>query len=540
MIKSEKGITLLSLVIIIALMTIISSTVVYMSLDRFEINNFSKMKNDIILLDEKVSNYYLRYNVLPVLREDDGTKKLYTYTSLDFEKNSGDNSNYYILDLEAMEGISLNYGEEGFKTPNSSDDVYIINEETHTIYYVRGIELNGEQYYYLNNETNIVDNIPPTKPQIKVISGKKNASGIYTTDVQVEIIPGKDNASGISSTTYSVNGGEYTLTPENSIFTIAEEGKYEIIAKSYDDYGNISYDSKMEIEVVKPQIGDKVAYNELSKGTKTYSIDYTQNGGTSVADNQTLSTENLEWRILDIEDDGTIKLISTNPTTSKIYLNGENGYLNVENILNNTCSMLYGNGANAIMARALNQDDIEKITGVITYEQKKNLYANNQYGEKWLYRFSNESQYIQYSSDRGKTWTDTATFTKFKVPGREEINSKKHGEKEIECTYYYMRLDIKITTTARDGLSMADLIIKGEDNESYITQWLASTCVNCTSKVAAFQARTLDQNMLYYYRLIYSNGAAQSNSLSFRPVVFIRTNSIVNRDDNGVLQLNAE
>ena len=262
MIKKEKGITLVSLVITIVLMLIIAGTTVHVSLDRFEINKFNKMKNDIELLQDKVSNYYLKYNTLPVLREDDGSGKLYTYTTLDFEKNNGDNENYYILDLEAMEGISLNYGEEGFENPNASEDVYIINEDSHVIYYVKGIELKENMYHYFNRNSNVEDSIAPTKPQIKVISGKKNASGIYTTDVQVEIIPGKDNISGVSSTTYSVNGGEENdiATLSNNIYEIPENGNYTINVKTYAESGKTSEISET-IEMHKLASGDFVQYN---------------------------------------------------------------------------------------------------------------------------------------------------------------------------------------------------------------------------------------------------------------------------------------
>ena len=116
MIKRENGITLASLIIAIAIMLIITSTTIYISFDRFEVNNLNKLSNDIELLEDKVSNYYLKYGVLPVLRVDNNAIK-YNGT-LNFVPNSGDNENYYIIDLGAMEGISLNYGKEGYEKTN--------------------------------------------------------------------------------------------------------------------------------------------------------------------------------------------------------------------------------------------------------------------------------------------------------------------------------------------------------------------------------------------------------------------------------------
>lgn len=155
MIRKEKGITLVSLIITIIIMLIIASTVGTVSLERFKINNFKKMANDIELLQDKVSNYYLKYGGLPVLRnESTNTAKIYPHENYSFTKKSGDNSTYYIIDLEALDGIALNYGSDGFKAARDNgtakEDVYIINQLTHTIYYVAGMELDGTMYHYID------------------------------------------------------------------------------------------------------------------------------------------------------------------------------------------------------------------------------------------------------------------------------------------------------------------------------------------------------------------------------------------------------
>ena len=163
---NNKGITIVSLIITIIVILIISSTTISVSYKRFEINKFNKMKNDIELLTDKVSNYYLKTNNIPVVLDSSGNKIQYTFTTLNFDKNSSDNSIYYILDLEAMDGLILNYGEEGFKNINASEDVYIINEQSHVIYYVKGIKLNGEYYHYIKNDKENISVIPPTTPMM--------------------------------------------------------------------------------------------------------------------------------------------------------------------------------------------------------------------------------------------------------------------------------------------------------------------------------------------------------------------------------------
>lgn len=261
MIKANKGISLVSLIITIAVMMIIASITINISFDRFEINNLNKMLNDLELLEDKVSNYYLKYDVIPVVRDNDNNIIKYTYTTLNFDKNAGDNENYYIIDLKAMEGISLNYGEDGFYNPNTSDDVYIINEKSHSIYYVRGIELDNEYYHSILENTSLNDNIPPSKPEIKIISGTQNDEGVYTTDVSIEIIPGKDNWSGVNQTISNISKDDVELTTEeignlgqNNIYTISENGVYIIKVKTQDNSNNFSEEVSVTITINKENV----------------------------------------------------------------------------------------------------------------------------------------------------------------------------------------------------------------------------------------------------------------------------------------------
>ena len=276
MIKKERGITLISLLIIIVVMGIIASTVIYISFDRFEANNLKKMYNDIEVLADKVSNYNLKYGGLPVLRDSSNTPIIYTYSFLNFEKNSADNGIYYILDLKAMGDLALNYGGIGYENPNTSDDVYIINEASHHIYYVRGIELNNKLYHtIMKDDGQITDIIPPSSPEIKVISGIEESKGLYITPIDVEIIPGKDNWSGILETSYSIDSGYYNyLNTEDNIFNISENGSHTIKAITYDDAGNASRETVLTVTVHIEHVWDNGTVTLASTCTTTGVMTY--------------------------------------------------------------------------------------------------------------------------------------------------------------------------------------------------------------------------------------------------------------------------
>lgn len=254
MIRNSKGITIVSLIITIMLMLVITGVTVNTSLDRFEINNLNKMINDLKFLENKVLNYYSKYNMIPVVRESNNEPIKYNYISLEFKKNINDNENYYIIDLEALNDVALNYGKEGFENINASDDTYIINEETHNIYYVKGIEKDDVFYHSTMDYYVVTDKVPPTSPEIRLLSGEKNEEGKYITNIEIEIIPGKDNLSGVYKTEYSINGNEWkdlneededVVRKENNIIEIIQSDGYDIKARSIDINGNTSQESRL-------------------------------------------------------------------------------------------------------------------------------------------------------------------------------------------------------------------------------------------------------------------------------------------------------
>ena len=57
-----------------------------------------------------------------------------------------------IIDLNAFDGLTLNYGNDFYnyidKTSSTmGTDIYIINDQSHQIYYLRGISVDGYTYY---------------------------------------------------------------------------------------------------------------------------------------------------------------------------------------------------------------------------------------------------------------------------------------------------------------------------------------------------------------------------------------------------------
>lgn len=211
--KNSKGITLISLIITIVILLIISNAIIYSVKDNLGIEKLKNMQNDIENLSDKISAYYNQYGTLPII---DGE-----YTNTEEIENAGlinknvDKGNFYIIDLSALENLTLTYGKDFKNIKNTSDkntlkDIYIINETSHNIFYVKGIKSDGEMYY--TNYT--ADQVDKEAVDIKYVDNIKIPDGYtYIGKTENNEIQIKDNENNI-----------YIWTNVNEIITSVPEG----------------------------------------------------------------------------------------------------------------------------------------------------------------------------------------------------------------------------------------------------------------------------------------------------------------------------
>ena len=153
-IKSQKGITLIALTIAVIILVLLTGMLVYNAKDTIYIENYRNLSNDIENLKDKVSEFYSEYGEVPADIQ-------YTNT-IDIEGvlNTREKENmdqFYVIDLQALDGLTLNYGEDYEKvkdtnteTANQYTDIYIIHKLTHNIFYVKGVKVedNGMMLTY--------------------------------------------------------------------------------------------------------------------------------------------------------------------------------------------------------------------------------------------------------------------------------------------------------------------------------------------------------------------------------------------------------
>ncbi len=154
-IKSKKGITLVTLSIAIIIMIIITSTLIFNISTGIKVKALNDMYHDIEKIKDKVDLYYSKYRSIPIL------KQKYENTGNIVSINPNDNDEYYVIDLEALENITLAYGKdyEKYKSNPSTilTDLYVINARSHTVYYIKGIQFDNQMYYTIPEESTKIE-----------------------------------------------------------------------------------------------------------------------------------------------------------------------------------------------------------------------------------------------------------------------------------------------------------------------------------------------------------------------------------------------
>ena len=342
-------------------------------------------------------------------------------------------------------------------------------------------------------------------------------------DYLLKMLKQTGNATSGWAVIFDKTKNEYKLTKDGKVTLTKQNGTVVYVWKENSDGTFTNGD-------VTVKVGDKVNYDEGTGYSTT--VEASKSGNTT---DKTYTTENLGWRVLGISTKGELELISDNPTSTYLYLVGKEGYLNAEDILNNMCKELYGQGEHATGARSLNVEDINKLANYdpTTY---------NGYGDIWTYRFPTSGKYMQYKRTKAdgtlvKDWTnitDTDSQT-FEIPGEteaEKISADNRNDtgRSLESTYYDYTVADKVKQTTSDGKKMSDIISNGTES-SAVGQWLASRCVYCRDSYDNFEVHYLDRYM-HSYSLHFSNGNSSSQGFSVRPVVTLSSNIQLSGNNN--------
>ena len=563
MLKNEKGITLVTLTITIVVLMILSFSINVSVKSTMETRNYNYVKEDIINLSEEVKAYYLKNNSLPI--DETKTYNLADYGVPSEDINPNDYGNYYRINVSLLENISLNNGGINNNEANEeTDDMYVVNEYSLTVYYLKGATFGGQKHYTITDDfaeggtaKDFYTKVEyPIFPAITLKSNNSQDETVANTGevVTLKMISRYKQENFIKLPTVKINGEDVsdTLAWNNNIitakYTIPEDsaklGYGAQITFEISDYSvkgeenqTINGQTITEVNFGKTvtrkyvtlvqafeegniKVGDYLNYNDYVDKSKTYTTVTSENGW---GDQKYIATKETYWQVLGLDETGKkLMLISQSPikkemktsgTTEKwekspyLVLKGAKGYINSKKVLNNI-SGIYS--TNLGTAQSITAEEINRLIGVTVDYKNKKVYAN-----------SNPNTNLDILQVLGNQYTYKAgDYTP-----QGYVNNKTkatEGTKTSPATaYIYEWSGLKIDATLQNMLF--DKTTKADKNaKSY---WLASPSVGADSNGAFFDPGSVVNGKVQVAgTLFFSYDAWCANCYAVRPIVYLNSN----------------
>ena len=242
---------------------------------------------------------------------------------------------------------------------------------------------------------------------------------------------------------------------------------------------------------------------------------------------KTNNKNQLNWRVLGENENGEIELIAGSPMKSNntlggkenpyLYLYGAKAYENGETILDNICELYKTKDKTGYIssARSVNQKDIDKVVGLNSIDEIKNVNIDAYYGNKNIGEEYNFPDHYTPSS-----W----------------LNGKKTTSVKGEVDGYYYSVNSKVADDA-PSVTVNDRIFKMlfENTEFDFNKpttggrryWLASRSV-CSGSVGAYfcvgaAGTNVGVSNAGSYGMFYSYGSENYNGFAVRPVVSLKS-----------------
>ena len=346
----------------------------------------------------------------------------------------------------------------------------------------------------------------------------------------------------------TISGGTTTVSPEVP-YAVTENGTYKFTVTG--TVNGTAYTKEVSVEVnqfknsiledINIKIGDSVNYTYDSAGSYSLSSAY------SGYSNQTIAqTTGLTWKVLNVDkENDTVDIISTNPTSSTVIFANILGYNNGPYLMNEICKAQYSNKTLGVEARNINLLDMEKHltpTGIKSrneYNKGDSTYAK--YGTTKTYT-SNTKYPSLYANQKGAgpnvSTISQPDITKGNDPYEESkpIVQKNTTEPTNDSTYgtgspltvtqTYYNISINDTNYGTASSILA--------NSTYF--WVAARYVGTSSSTAIFGLRFARTDTYGGY-MFFSGGDTDGINYALRPIVSLPSRLLTGEPTNGAWNL---
>ena len=225
------------------------------------------------------------------------------------------------------------------------------------------------------------------------------------------------------------------------------------------------------------KVGDYIAYTPDTAGN--YTKITTATGGNS--DQSIPQDTTLKWRVMSINNDWSVDIVSDEPISSPVSFRGAIGYNNGVLLLNDLCKSQYSNSTLGVTARSIDYVDIEnKFNNTGIAARNNYTYYGTKYGSTKTY--SSNYSYAPDIYDRVGNDTIDESIDYYGNPTTKTYAQK--GTLTVKQTLYHCS---NIPTNYFNDSAFYGLIF-GDGNRSY---WLASRYANCRETHAEFGLRAV-------------------------------------------------
>ena len=348
----------------------------------------------------------------------------------------------------------------------------------------------------------------------------------------------------------SISGGTTTVSPQVP-YAVTENGTYKFTVTG--TVNGTAYTKEVSVEVnqfknsilndINIKIGDSVNYTYDPAGS--YSLSSTYSGS---SDQTIAQTTGLTWKVLNVDKENyTVDIISTNPTSSTVTFANILGYNNGPYLMNEICKAQYSNKTLGVNARSINLLDMEKhltptgitnrnaYTDAVKYGTTKtytsgtkypSLYANQKGAGPNITAADASAKITQPKTDAGN---DPYEESKPIVPKgtTEPTTSSTYGTgSPLTVTQTYYNISINDTNYGTASTVLA--------NSTGF--WVAARCVPTGSDSASFCIRGAS-TFTYGCYMFFSDGDTNGSYYALRPVVSLPSRLLTGEQTNGAWNL---
>ena len=223
-----------------------------------------------------------------------------------------------------------------------------------------------------------------------------------------------------------------------------------------------------------PQVGD---YIKMKPTLTSYTTDTSKTGYTST---QTINPSELDtWRVIKLNSDGTIEVVSENISSTAVYFKGQTGYKNLVGYLN-------------VLA---------------------NQYQNSKYTIKARHMgYNGQTEYLTDTASTVDSATTTPPWTCSTGGSCNPVESKGGGD-----TLY-----LSDTNLVKNAIGTLSASPKGGSANYY---WLASRYYSCSSSASwSYGGRSISTGGSVYGNYLYGyNSGVNSNINRLRPILTLKS-----------------